>query len=93
MGSNDTFVNMDELRGWGVRALRETQSGKIATKKGKYFLQMIVGTGIFLAGLSVILDATEKYGIWEGVENTISKRMDAAYIEDAHGMGYKIDGE
>lgn len=93
MGSNDTFVNMDEVRGWGVRALREVHGGMISRKKGKALGKMLVGTVLFLTGLGLICDANEKYGMWEGVEKLISKDMDAAFVKDAHSQGYAIDGE
>lgn len=93
MGSNDTFVNMDEVRGWGVRALREVHGNKISRKKGKCLAEMFVGTALFLVGLGLVCDANEKYGIWEGVERVISKDMEDAFVKDAHSMGYKIDGE
>lgn len=45
MGSNDTFVNMDEVRGWGVRALREIHGKKFSRNKGKCLLKIMAGTG------------------------------------------------
>lgn len=93
MGNNDTFVNMDEVRGWGVRALREVHGAKIARKKGKTLGELFVGTVLILVGLGLVCDANEKYGKWEGVERIISKDMDDAFVKDAHAQGYVIDGE
>lgn len=93
MGNNDTFVNMDEVRGWGVRALREIHGKRFSRNKGKCLLKIMAGTGMFLVGLGLIMDGNEKYGFWEGAERIINKDMDDAYVKDAHSMGYKINGE
>ena len=90
MGNNDTFYNMDEVRGWGVRGLREKYSKHITKCMEKETFKMIGGVTLFLIGFYMICDGNEKYGYWEGVRKMISPSMDKAYIEDATDMGYKI---
>lgn len=86
----NTFANMDEVRGWGVRGIRTNQLKHINSRMARQTVQMTAGTVLFLTGLFLICDGNEKYGYWEGVKKMCSKEMDKAYIEDAASMGYKI---
>ncbi len=90
MGDNTTFVNMDEVRGWGVRAMREFYGKKIDKKMTKEMFKIMAGTGLFLIGLYLVASGNENYGFWEGVKRTASKEMDEAYLDDAIEQGYKL---
>jgi hypothetical protein len=90
MGDNTTFVNMDEVRGWGVRAMREVYGKSIDKKMTKETLKIMAGTGLFFFGLGLITNGFENYGFWHGVERMASKDMHKAYLDDAIEQGYKL---
>lgn len=93
METNTTFVNMDEVRGWGVRAMREVYGKKIDKKMTKETLKIMAGTGLFLIGLYLVASGNENYGFWHGVERMASKDMDKAFLDDAIKQGYKLSSK
>lgn len=90
METNTTFVNMDEVRGWGVRAMREVYGKRIDKKMTKEMLKVATGTGIFLIGLGLVTSGIENYGFWHGCKRMASKEMDKAFLDDAIDQGYKL---
>lgn len=87
---NNTFLNSDEVRGWGIRCLRERHRKEFIKKRDKAYL--IGGFGILLltVGVSMMIDGFEKGGKYQGVLNVINEAVDKAAFDMAEKEGYKI---
>lgn len=87
---NNTFINSDEVRGWGIRCLRERHRKEYIKKRDKAYL--VGGFGILLltVGVSMMIDGFEKGGKYQGVLNTINESVDKAAFDMAADEGYKI---
>ena len=84
-----TFVNPDEVRGWGVRNLYLNR-GKFAKHKNKRYAQALVAFCFAYAGFVLYGDLMEKRGFWRGVDTIIDEKWDEGYIDDAKAEGYDM---
>lgn len=87
---NNTFLNSDEVRGWGIRCLRERHRKDFMKKRDKAYLIGAVGTLLLTVGVSMMIDGFEKGGKYQGILNTISEAVDRESFETAANEGYKI---
>lgn len=87
---NNTFLNSDEVRGWGIRCLRERHRKDFTKKRDKAYLIGAFGTLLLTVGVSVMIDGFEKGGKYQGILNTISEAVDRESFETAANEGYKI---
>ena len=84
-----TFVNHDELRGWGIKGLRRHR-GDFTGYKNKRFIQAMVAFGFAYTGFLMFGDLMEKKGFWRGVNTLIDEKWDAEYLKDAKDNGYDM---
>ena len=87
---NNTFLNSDEVRGWGIRYLRERHRKDFTKKRDKAYLIGAFGTLLLTVGVSMMIDGFEKGGKYQGILNTISEAVDRESFEAAANEGYKI---
>ena len=87
---NNTFLNSDEVRGWGIRYLRERHRKDFTKKRDKAYLIGAFGTLLLTVGVSMMIDGFEKGGKYQGILNTISEAVDRESFETAANEGYKI---
>lgn len=87
---NNTFLNSDEVRGWGIRCLRERHRKEYLKKRDGAYAVGVVGALLLTVGACVMMDSFEKAGKYQGVLNTINEAVDKAAFEMAENEGYKI---
>lgn len=87
---SNTFLNSDEVRGWGIRALRERHRKEYIKKRDGAYLMGGFGILLLTVGVSMMIDGFEKGGKYQGVLNTINEEVDKAAFEMAEKEGYKI---
>lgn len=87
---NNTFVNADEVRGWGIRALRERHRKEFIKKRDGAYAVGLVGAILLTVGAWVMMDGFEKGGKYQGILNTINESVDKAAFDMAEKEGYKI---
>lgn len=87
---NNTFLNSDEVRGWGIRGLRERHRKEFMKKRDKAYLIGAFGTLLLTVGVSMMIDGFEKAGKYQGVLNIINEAVDKAVFDMAENEGYKI---
>ena len=88
-----TFVNMDEVRGWQIRRFREFGQKKIDKSINKNLLKLTVGCGLFMAGMTLMGDASEQIGWWSAIKRVSSRDFDDICLDSAHDQGYKLASE
>ena len=87
---NNTFLNADEVRGWGIRCLRERHCKEYIKKRDDAYLAGGFGILLLTVGVSMMIDGFEKGGKYQGVLNTINEAVDKAAFDMAADKGYKI---
>lgn len=87
---NNTFLNSDEVRGWGIRCLRERHRKEYIKKRDGAYAVGLVGAILLTVGACVMMDNFERAGKYQGVLNTISEAVDRESFETAANEGYKI---
>ena len=87
---NNTFINSDEVRGWGIRCLRERHRKEYIKKRDDAYAVALVGAILLTVGACVMMDSFEKAGKCQGVLNTINEVVDKAAFDMAADEGYKI---
>ena len=87
---NNTFINSDEVRGWGIRCLRERHRKEYIKKRDGAYLMGGFGILLLTVGVSMMIDGFEKGGKYQGVLNTINESVDKAAFDMAADEGYKI---
>lgn len=87
---NNTFINSDEVRGWGIRCLRERHRKEYIKKRDKAYAVGLVGAIMLTIGGCVMMDSFERAGKYQGILNTISEAVDRESFETAANEGYKI---
>ena len=87
---NNTFINSDEVRGWGIRCLRERHRKEYIKKRDDAYAVALVGAILLTVGACVMMDSFEKAGKYQGILNTINEAVDKAAFDMAADEGYKI---
>lgn len=87
---NNTFANADEVRGWGIRYLRERHRKEFIKKRDGAYAVGLVGAILLNVGAWVMMDGFEKGGKYQGILNTINEAVDKASFDMAEKEGYKI---
>lgn len=90
---DNTFINMDEVRGWGIRGLRECHSKDMIKQRDKGYIWASIGLAITVVGLCIMADGYNKAGKWQGAMNLASRRADEAFLRDMDRHGYKLAGK
>lgn len=87
---NNAFVNSDEVRGWGIRCLRERHRKEYIKKRDGAYLMGGFGILLLTVGVSMMIDGFEKGGKYQGVLNVINEEVDKAALDMAEKEGYKF---
>ena len=87
---DNTFINSDEVRGWGIRCLRERHRKEYIKKRDDAYAVALVGAILLTVGACVMMDSFEKAGKYQGILNTINEAVDKAAFDMAADEGYKI---
>lgn len=87
---DNTFINMDEVRGWGIRGMRECYSKYMAKQRDKGYILASVGLAITVIGLCIMADGYHNAGKWQGAMNLASRRADEAFLKYMERYGYKL---
>lgn len=90
---DNTFINMDEVRGWGIRGLRQVHGKDMTKRRDKYYVIALVGVALTTIGMSMMIDGYHKAGKYQGAMNVCSERMDEALLKDMERQGYKLAGK
>ena len=87
---NNTFLNADEVRGWGIRSLRERHRKEFIKKRDGAYAAGVVGALLLTVGACAMMDSFEKAGKYQGVLNVINEAVDKTAFDMAEKEGYKF---
>lgn len=90
---DNTFINIDEVRGWGIRGMRECHSKDMTKQRDKGYIWAGVGVLVTTIGLCIMADGYRNAGLWQGVINLASRRADECFLKDMERQGYKLAGK
>lgn len=86
---DDTFVNMDEAKGWAIRGLVSSDGFK--RRRIREIILYLLGCILTAIGFSMATDHIYKLGWKDGLRNMASDRTDDAVRDDVRDAGYAIE--